>query len=79
MRIFATSAGWAGSPRRRHASALLIAPRAVGDLAAAWAAYQVGLDIAARLAAADQANARWQRDLAWVRRRIADLPPTEPS
>ena len=35
--------------------------------------YETGLDIAARLAAADPANTDWQRDLSFVRQRIADL------
>ena len=35
--------------------------------------YETGLDIAARLAAADPANTGWQRDLSFVRQRIADL------
>ncbi len=47
---------------------------AAGDLAAARAAYQAGLDIAVRLAAADPANAQWQRDLAYVERRVRELP-----
>jgi len=47
---------------------------AAGDLAAARDAYQASLDIAARLGAADPANAQWQRDLAYVRRRIGELP-----
>ncbi|HXP18538.1 MAG TPA: hypothetical protein VN840_02720, partial [Streptosporangiaceae bacterium] len=45
-----------------------------GDLAGARAAYQASLDIAVRLAAADPANMQWQRDLAYVRKRIDDLP-----
>jgi hypothetical protein len=36
---------------------------AAGDLGAARAAYQASLDIRVRLAAADPANAEWQRDL----------------
>jgi hypothetical protein len=46
---------------------------AAGDLAAARAAYQAGLDIAVRLAAADPANAGWQRDLDVIRQRISNL------
>jgi hypothetical protein len=46
---------------------------AAGDLAAARDHYQAALDIAARLAAADPANTEWQRDLSFVRQRIADL------
>ena len=51
--------------------------RAAGDLDAARTAYQVSLDIAARLAAADPANAQWQSDLAYVRQRIAELDADE--
>ena len=43
------------------------------DLGAARSHYQASLDIAARLASADPANTQWQRDLLYVRQRIADL------
>jgi hypothetical protein len=43
------------------------------DLAAARTAYQAALGIAARLAAADPANTRWQRDLAIRRQRLEGL------
>ena len=46
---------------------------AAGDLAAARAAYQAGLDIAARLAAADPANTEWQRDLSISHNKLGDL------
>jgi hypothetical protein len=59
---------------------------AAGDLAGARAAYQAGLDIRVRLAAADPANALWQSDLAYVQRRIGELsdgtgqlPPGDPA
>jgi hypothetical protein len=32
------------------------------------------LDIRARLAAADPANAQWRRDLAYVEHKISELP-----
>ena len=51
---------------------------AAGDLTAARDHYQAALDTAARLAAVDPANARWQRDLADVRQRIADLGASNP-
>ena len=44
-----------------------------GDLAAAQAAYQAGLDIMARLAAADPANTGWQRELEGIRQKISSL------
>lgn len=47
-----------------------------GDLGAADRLaenFHAGLTIAERLAALDSANAQWQRDLEYVRRRLADL------
>ena len=46
---------------------------AAGDLAAARAAYQAGLDIRVRLAAADPANTGWQRDLSVSHNRLGDV------
>ena len=46
---------------------------AAGDLAAARAAYQASLDIAVRLAAADPANAGWQRDLSVSHNKLGDV------
>jgi len=42
-------------------------------MAAARGHYQAGLDIAARLAAADPANTGWQRDLEYVLQKIATV------
>jgi len=47
--------------------------RAQGDLAAALKAFQDGLDIAQRLAAAEPANAEWQRDLSVSFNKIGDV------
>jgi hypothetical protein len=44
-----------------------------GDLAAARDRYQAGLDIAARLAAADPANSEWQRDLSVSHDKLGDV------
>lgn len=44
-----------------------------GDVAAALAAYIEGMDIAARLAAADPDNARWQHQLSLSHNRIGDI------
>ena len=46
---------------------------AAGDLAAARTAYQAGLAIAERLAAADPANTGWQRDLSVGHNKVGDL------
>jgi hypothetical protein len=46
---------------------------AAGDLTAARAAYQASLDIAARLAVADPANAGWQRDLSISHNKVGDV------
>ena len=46
---------------------------AAGDLTAARTAYQAALDIAARLTAADPANAGWQHDLETMQQKIDDL------
>ena len=44
-----------------------------GDLTAARTAYQAGLDIAVRLAAADPGNTEWQRDLSVSHNKIGDV------
>ena len=46
---------------------------AAGDLAAARAAYQAGLDIRTRLAATDPADTEWQRDLSISHSRLGDV------
>jgi hypothetical protein len=46
---------------------------AVGDLSEARAAYQAGLDIRVRLAAADPANTQWQRDLSVSHERLGEV------
>ena len=46
---------------------------AAGDLPAARAAYQASLDIAARLAAADPANAQWRQDLEIIERKVREM------
>ena len=46
---------------------------AQGDLAGALAAYEAGLAIAERLAAADPGNAGWQRDLSVSRNKLGDV------
>ncbi len=46
---------------------------AAGDLTAARTAYQAGLDIATRLAAADPSNTQWQRDLSISHNKLGDL------
>jgi hypothetical protein len=60
-------------PPRPPGRAGLDAAAAAGDLAAARAAYQAGLNIFVRLAAADPANTGWQRDLEGIRLKISDL------
>ncbi len=46
---------------------------AAADLPAARTAYQVGLGIRTRLAAADPANVGWQHDLETMQQKIDDL------
>jgi len=46
---------------------------AQGEGAAALAEYRLGMAIAARLAAADPANAKWQRDLSISHNKIGDV------
>ena len=46
---------------------------AQGDLGGALAAFEAGLAIAERLAAADPANAEWQRDLSVSWDRLGDV------
>ena len=46
---------------------------AIGDLTEAHAAYQAALDITARLAAIEPANAHWQRDLQISQSKLGDL------
>ena len=62
-----------GRRARECSSTLTNVLTAAGDLTAARDRHQASLDIATRLAAADPANTQWQRDLLYVRQRIADL------
>jgi hypothetical protein len=47
--------------------------QAAGDLTAARTAYQAGLDIRERLAAADPANTGWQREKEIIRQKLNEL------
>jgi hypothetical protein len=49
--------------------------RAARDLTTATTHYQAGLDITERLTQADPTNVQWQRDLAYVRDRLASITP----